>query len=234
MAPNPPLSPIRKSIVNIAIKYAGKIGGPPGSIKGVDYMMDMYRQTISGPSSLKSALGNPVLFAQIKEGTRQGLWISKQYRPHKQGYYKYMVGINEQSKGISWCGIFAAWILKQAGLNVSWYAQGDKGLKFNVTKIERILLGSGSKSACKGIQAGDVCVTNTFDNNQHHVLVVSASTDKDVIKVVEGNIAAAQRHVVRQSDSFRKSQFHTWYRIKDDDWHKNHFAVDGRWLHRRL
>ncbi len=229
-----PLSPIRSAIVAKARSYAGKIGGLPGSVQGVDHMMTMYRETVSGPSSLLTALSNPTVFDQMREGRKQGLWISKQRRPEKPGYYRFKGDISEQSKGISWCGIFAAWVLKQAGMNVSWLARGDCGFQLDARKIERNLLGTGANPARDKIQAGDVCVLNTAGNNRYHVIIVDASPGRDPVSVVEGNIAAALRHVVRESAHFRKSQFHTWYRINDDDWHQRFFAVGGRWAHRHL
>ena len=109
---------------------------------------------------------------------RAGQWLLKKPGPNgKVGTY------NENDPKIDWCGVFAAWIWRQAGLNVQW-GGGDinnddtifeKGDKDNFLKIGYI-------------QKGDICVMNNRGlHNRHYYIVVNA--DSPTLATVEGNLS---------------------------------------------
>jgi hypothetical protein len=88
-----------------------------------------------------------------------------------------------QSKptGISWCGIFATWVWRQAGLNVRWVnGQGIVG-----SNVKRVF-------GNKGFSIGDVVILNSQE--VHHCLVSALpNPGSDSIETVNGNSRHDQR-----------------------------------------
>lgn len=119
---------------------------------------------------------------------KQGKWMRKDGTPG---------GTTDSAAGISWCGIFATYVLICSGVGVKWVTyQGITPVKPNLEKLGGF--GNWSK-----IAPGDICVKGT---NQHHFIVYRR--DGNLLFSYDGNLAG-QSIGERQTPV---SEVHTIYR----------------------
>jgi len=103
------------------------------------------------------------------------------YEPTKEeldSYFK-TTGASQYgySKKIQWCGIWACYILRRAGLNVRWLSA--KGIQ-NVTGKQVTLVSGG-----QGLRPGDVAVVN--NGYVHHFIIEDVIEEYDMIISRDGN-----------------------------------------------
>lgn len=100
---------------------------------------------------------------------KKGQWLRKQNPPG---------GTSEATLGISWCGIFATYVLRCCGIPVKWK------MGVGIAPLKPYLeIMSGLTDADK-IVPGDICVKGT---NQHHFIV--ADRAGDTLISVDGNLS---------------------------------------------
>lgn len=81
---------------------------------------------------------------------------------------------NGDWNGLHWCGIFATWVLRQAGVQVKW---------INIKGITEQSSGQVAKEfGGKSIQPGDVCV---IAKNSHHFIITDVTGNS--LKTIAGN-----------------------------------------------
>lgn len=208
----PDAPPWRKAVIREAEKWVGKVGGirkmpRPGKmddyeLNGYQTLIEIYKKAGDTETTIVRAWT-----PEIERGVRQGYWIRKVPLP-KAGGWDLFTSVD--SEGIAWCGIFAAWVLKNSGFKVYWGA--DKKLHSRGGDLELAYPVAGASTNWRDeIQTGDICV---LGGNMHHVIVVSAKPGVEQVETIEGNIPAPQRHSIISSTK-SKSQFHTWYRLSD-------------------
>ena len=106
----------------------------------------------------------------------------KERVPSTADLNRYFVGCGGGYAGydptMSWCGIFACYILRKAGLNVKW--KKYRG-------IEDLSGGSDLKAIWgrEGLALGDVAVRGTGDH--HFILLETPSEGQSVVRAVDGN-----------------------------------------------
>jgi len=114
--------------------------------------------------------------------------------------------------GVSWCGIFAAWVYLKAGLEAKWL-MGDGIVG---SKVERI-------NIADGLQQGDVIVIKPSKNLKpgelpevHHAIVVELPSVYDggdtSIVTVNGN---SRNQSIELHSRFSMSDVWYYYKIKD-------------------
>lgn len=102
--------------------------------------------------------------------------------------------------GVSWCGIFATWVLIQAGLNVRWIVgQGIVG-----SKVKRI-------GGNKGVTEGDIVVMQ--GEEVHHCIVSKLPTQANYMETVNGNSSFDQR--IETHSRFLSEKVWYYYKILD-------------------
>jgi hypothetical protein len=97
--------------------------------------------------------------------------------------------------GIHWCGIFATWVLRQAGVRVIWGTDRENYWNYGIknwparpdTFVEGSILADRTIETREDIQPGDVCV---IPENSHHFIV--ERVEKRILHVIAGNSAYQQ------------------------------------------
>ena len=110
---------------------------------------------------------------------KKGEWLRKQNPPG---------GTSDPSLGISWCGIFATYVLRGCGIPVKW----RKGV--GITPLPPHLQIMAGLSDADKIVPGDICVKGT---NQHHFIVIGRSGD--TLTSVDGNLSGQS---VREGNTY--------------------------------
>ncbi len=152
------LTPLRKKIIDIATQQATP---PPGKVSDL--------VTITDPVSGKRVRAGWKQLQEYFDVAVSG------WSPNHWKDYRILAGVQISGKripqpgrsGISWCGIFTAWVLIKAGMNVKW------------------VLGRGINLPYKSgqdIRPGDVCVKK--GQAVHHFIPI---TDTDPMQTVNGN-----------------------------------------------
>ena len=111
--------------------------------------------------------------------------------------------------GVSWCGIFATWVLRQAGLNkTKWVA--DRGIRGNGVELVNLT---------KGFQVGDVIVIR--GGEVHHAIVAelpsiydedTAGNPDTTIVTVNGN---STNQSIRVHGEYKLSDVAYFYRVPE-------------------
>ncbi len=156
---------LRQRIIDIAIAEATP---EPGRVSDLDVIIEDGETVRRGWRRLKQ------YFDEGVEGWNESRWNSATLKGvRKPGAW--LPG------HISWCGIFATWVLQQAGLPVKWrVGQG-------ITVLQKI---GGSQ----GLQAGDVAILK--GEKVHHFVV--AGIDGKIVRSVNGN-SDAQSILIKQN-----------------------------------
>lgn len=181
-------------LVTEAMKWPPLIGPAP---KGVHHLLKMYQET--APNLFPSARApwpTPVRDA-IRRALEKGMWINRAAKSLQD------VGTYDSKKGIHWCGIFATWMLKRAGLQATWTTNG---LTASASKISKISV--STPGARQGISAGDICV---HGSNQHHFIVIGEVGSRKLL-TVEGNVR--NQEVLRREKNRDDPLLHTVYKLR--------------------
>ena len=196
------MSSIRSKIMEIAIQEAappyGKVSDlvrdAEGNRAGWRILKSYFDDAVQGWTESKWADGGQILY--------NGHWrkIKNIEGVQVPGY---RVPQPSKPSGVSWCGIFATWVLRRAGLEAKWVVgAGIVGDKVKLT--------SGSE----GFMPGDVIVINGAE--VHHAVVISENHkiyDGDgSIDTVNGN--ADQQSILRHS-RYTRGQVWYYYKILD-------------------
>ena len=195
-------SPWRLAVAQEAGKWVGKVGGinqvSPGNweLFGWETLVRIYKEGGESATTIVSAWS-----PQVERGIREGHWIRKAATGNN-------IFTDVDHEGVAWCGIFAAWVLKNAGFSTYW---GDRKFKWRNNDLELRVPGDAPRDWPEQIQTGDVCV---LGSHQHHVIIIDAQPGQKNVDTVEGNIPYPKRHsiVFRQR---AKAEFHTWYQLSD-------------------
>ena len=164
-------------IVNIASQYVGKVGVIGNEMQGADHLIKF----------LTEAGKNIVMWTpQRRKAIEQGMWLLAT----KDGGTT-----NENEPGrISWCGVFACWVLKQAGLNVEWR---NSQIQINDPKQMKSIF-PVNPADLKAIGRGDVCVINTAGKTNYHHFIVNRWGDPN-LETIEGNVSVPRQGVVAKT-----------------------------------
>ena len=176
------MSAIRKRFVTESMKWPPRIGPAP---KGVDHLMNMYQQVSPRLLPAVRAPWPKTVRDAVRSALAKGMWINR--RP--KGLHD--VGTKDREMGIHWCGIFAAWVLQQSGLKVTWTG---KGITAPGNTIRKIPVGS-QRDVRKNIEAGDICV---HGGNQHHFIVIG-EIGENTLLTIEGNVR--NQEVLRREEA---------------------------------
>jgi len=121
---------------------------------------------------------------------------------------------NGADKTTSWCGIFACWVLQQAGLPVRWNCKIVDATNRRLKLIDANCdpqKGGGDKG--KGIQRGDVGV---ILHRTHHFIVEEAFPGEDLLLTISGNYLGRQHDCITRTREYKRSGLYYYYRIMDD------------------
>jgi hypothetical protein len=214
---------IRDQIVDTAKQWAGKIYlAEDGKMVGGDELVGLYKTTGRGGNSiLLGGMWSPI----VESGIRQGMWIRKvPLTPIQMGgrnqesVHKYCTALDggEGVNGpVAWCGIFATFVIKKAGLLAHWANQ-----QINCDNYVR--WGNGVKGSPTGwksqIEKGDVCCLDTKPgaNNNHHIIVVNVIEGSDKLDTVEGNLSSPRQSVQALTGRRSRNDIYTLYKLKEN------------------
>lgn len=130
------------------------------------------------------------------KGAGAEAWPSIQEAREALKYRVTGVKVNGQVK--HWCGVFACYILRQAGLNtVRWTLYGGK--------MKNIQLVWGSS----GMQRGDVAIIKSAD---HHFIVTDVNYSTKKMDTVEGNTSG---QYIRAITTRQPTEPYAYYRIPE-------------------
>ena len=85
-------------------------------------------------------------------------------------------GVRVQGQIKHWCGIFACYVLREAGVDVRWTLHGGKMVGAGITKLPGF----------KNIVLGDVAIIYAAS---HHFIVFDIDYDSNTLQSVDGNTA---------------------------------------------
>jgi len=157
--------PSRDTMIIFARSVAASYQGvqPDGSFPSWETLKAIYDISMENPPDWN--IHNGANLTALK----QGKWMRKDGVPG---------GTNDTAAGVSWCGIFATYILIGSGVPVKWRAfVGISPLKPHLEK----LFGFGNYGK---IASGDICVTGS---NQHHFIVYRR--EGNMLFSYDGNLA---------------------------------------------
>jgi hypothetical protein len=121
------------------------------------------------------------------------------------------LGTYQPAQAVHWCGIFAAWILKRAGLPVEWKGRQVSGPSTAIRAVNlRALPPSAQATERSTIMTGDVCAMGA---NNHHFIVIDGVPGKSRLLTVEGNVS--NQLVLRREQSKDNPDIHTLYKLVD-------------------
>jgi hypothetical protein len=121
------------------------------------------------------------------------------------------LGTYQSGEAIHWCGVFATWILKRAGLSVEWKDRHLTGPSSAITAVNlRLLQPSRQQDERNTIMTGDVCAMGA---NNHHFIVIDGVPGQNRLLTVEGNVSS--QCVLRREQKKDDTQIHTIYRLVD-------------------
>ncbi len=165
------MSIVREKIVSIASGLVNQIGGgqgPDGKLKGWDLLKKIFEE--AAPGLISQWTPNRVAALQ------QGMWIiaGQDDKGNKDG------GTYNETYGIMWCGVFATWVLQQAGLQVNWVNQQIMGPPSEIIRIY-----SATQDDRDKLIPGDIGV---LTHRQHHFIVIGWKPKSKRVDTVEGNV----------------------------------------------
>src|SRR5687767_8969610 len=159
--PGNPKSPVRMRVISEAMKWPPLIGPAP---KGVDYLLEMYKT--AAPRLFPSvSVWTPEITSAVRRVLSQGMWIKAKATSLNSSD----LGTYRSEEGIHWCGIFATWVLKRAGLAVEWRNRQLTGPSVIRAVNLRSLSRSAQEEERRTIMNGDVCAMGA---NNHHFIVI--------------------------------------------------------------
>jgi peptidoglycan hydrolase-like protein with peptidoglycan-binding domain len=157
-APPPDLDSLRQRILGIAVAQAK--AGPNGAVSDRDTAFEAGQTVRRGWRRLKE------YFDMSVAGWTENHWKMPGYLAGVQLPGKRVPQTG--TSGIQWCGIFATWVLIQAGLPVQWVL--GRGISPLKPRFDR------------DFAPGDVCVMN---HNVHHFIPIAI--EGDTMQTVNGN-----------------------------------------------
>lgn len=157
--------PSRDTIIIFARSIAASYKGvqADGSFPSWDTLKDIYDRAMEKPPDWN--IQNGANLTALK----QGKWMRKDGVPG---------GTMDTKAGVSWCGIFATYVLQGSGVPVKWKAY--HGISPLPPHLER-LFGFGNLGK---IAPGDICVKG---ENQHHFIVYRR--EAQMLYSYDGNLA---------------------------------------------
>lgn len=156
--------PSKETIVMYARSVAASYKGvqSDGTFPSWETLKDIYDQAMETPPDWN--IENGANLTALK----QGRWLRKDGKPG---------GTNDPAQGVSWCGIFATYVLRGSGIPVKWKTfAGINPLQ----PYFQELYGFGNWG---GINRGDICVR---DANNHHFIVYERKGD--LLYSYDGNL----------------------------------------------
>ena len=217
------MSDLREMIVEQAKLWAGKVYlSADGKMVGDDHLVEMYKTTGAGGRSIFLGGGWSPIF---EKGIRQGMWVRKVPLPaskqpggkDSESVHKYCTSV-EEGEGIhgpvAWCGVFATFVLKKAGLTAHWGQQ-----VINCDSYVR--WGNGVKSSPSDwksrIEKGDICCLDTKPgaSNNHHIIVTNVPVSGDKIDTVEGNLSSPRQSIQALTGKRNRNDIYTLYKLKN-------------------
>lgn len=169
----PGYNPLREMITKEAQKHVLKISDKPallvnGRRRGADLLRQIFdeaceRRRTWTPDTL-AALGTP------------GQWL----RTNGRG------GTTDSHQAVHWCGIFATFVLRRAGIPVKWRdAVGIVPSDRDSTYVHKKLSWIPSHGYDKNdISPGDVCA---IPRANHHFVIIEAPAGSAILRCVAGN-----------------------------------------------
>lgn len=145
---------------------------------------------------------------QVKLPTASNLTMISFMDGIKKPMYRVPQGKSKLS-GVSWCGIFATWVLRQAGvMNARWIA--DRGIRGD---------GVSMVNETKGFQIGDIIVIRSGEI--HHAIVAEMPSiyDQDAAGNLDTTIVTVNGNSTNQSirihSEYKLSDVAYFYRVPD-------------------
>jgi hypothetical protein len=130
---------------------------------------------------------------------------------------KYFIRTGKNPKGAdtttSWCGLFACWVLMEAGLNVRWgiNQRGDFGI-IN-TLGNQVELVDNRIDHGKRLRAGDVGILGA---GSHHCIVDIIYEKREQLITIEGNAKHRSPDCIERRHYRTRSVFDFYYRLLVD------------------
>jgi hypothetical protein len=157
--------PSRDTIIITArsIAYSYKGVQSDGTFPSWDTLKEIYDRTMMAPPDW--AIQNGANLTALKAGR----WLRKDGQPG---------GTSDSKLGVSWCGIFAAYVLIASGVPVKWRAFAG------ITPLPPYLEKLGGFGNWGKIAPGDICIKG---DNQHHFIIHRRSGD--MLYSYDGNLA---------------------------------------------
>jgi hypothetical protein len=203
MAGNPN-SAVRLRVMREAMNWPPLIGPAP---RGVDHLLDMYQTAAPRMFPSAPAPWSPAVKNAVRSVLAQGMWIKAKatsLNPSELGTY-------QPAEAIHWCGIFATWVLRRAGLQVEWRSRQLSGSPAVIRAINlRALTPSADAQERSTIMTGDVCAMGA---NNHHFVVIDGVPGKTRLLTIEGNVR--NQEVLRREQSKTDTAIHTVYKLAE-------------------
>ncbi len=113
-------------------------------------------------------------------------------------------------KTTSWCGIFACWVLKQAGVQVYWGINQFNSFGIVSSAGGQVELVDPKKNSGRGIRPGDIGV---ILHRNHHFVVEQAYEGVDTMVTISGNYLGRKHDCIRRTREYTKSGLWYFYRV---------------------
>jgi len=130
---------------------------------------------------------------------------------------KYFIGSGKSPSGAdattSWCGIFSCWVLRQAGLQVTWGINQFNSYGIVALCPGQIELVDAKKEKGKGIMPGDIGV---IEHRIHHFVVEYAYMNEEVMTTISGNYLGRKHDCIRRTSEYTRKGLWYYYRVLRD------------------
>ena len=168
----PPYSPFRRFIVEEAQRHLLTVSDAPelqvgGKRRGADKLRLIFSEACETPPAWTPQ--------NLRALETPGQWLAKSGNG----------GTSDSAAAIHWCGIFATFVLRKAGLDVKWRSGegivSRGGTKYLTKKNSWITKDGFDRNS---FAPGDVCV---IPRANHHFIVIEAPAGGDTLRCVAGN-----------------------------------------------
>jgi hypothetical protein len=154
-----------------------------------------------------------------------GGWSAVEYHPtvtDMDAYFMQAWGGTYASASKStkslWCGIFAVYVLRQAGVKVHWGPMSTKaggwGIVTDAYESSQVRIVNGHS----GVQPGDIGYVSAYN---HHFIITAVDELFDYTECIDGNAdgvtPAGTLGTIKRRKSRRLSQIEAYYQILVDD-----------------
>jgi hypothetical protein len=154
-----------------------------------------------------------------------GGWSSVEYHPtltDMDTYFMQAMGlpyakVSKATKSL-WCGIFAVYVLRQAGVMVHWGPMATKaggwGIVTDAYQSAQVSIVNGHS----GAQPGDI---GYVSSHNHHFIITAVDEDFNYTECIDGNAEGVTPEgtlgTIRRRKSRQLSQIEAYYKILVDD-----------------